>query len=120
MPTLPYAAPHEIQIDADRLEVAYGLLKQWTTGPDAPIPGGAIVVGRHGRAVEPRFFGRQGPEADAPPIRRDGAFLLASITKPVTYLAAMLLVERGLLSLSDRVTKYIPDFAAHHKDEMLV
>jgi CubicO group peptidase (beta-lactamase class C family) len=77
-------------------------------------------VGRNGRAVEPRFFGRQGPEADAPPIRRDGAFLLASITKPVTCLAGMLLVERGLLGLADRVTRYVPDFAAHHKDDTLV
>jgi CubicO group peptidase (beta-lactamase class C family) len=32
----------------------------------------------------------------------------------------MLLVERGLLNLSDRVTRYIPEFAAHHKEETLV
>jgi len=115
-----YAKPQEIGIDADRLQIAYDLLRQWTDGPDAPIPGGAIVVGRNGRAVEPRFFGRHGPEPDAGPIRRDGSFLLASITKPVTYLAAMLLVERGLLSLGDRVTRHVPDFAAHHKDETLV
>src|SRR5204863_9436310 len=38
----------------------------------------------------------------------------------VTYLGAMLLVERGLLNLSDRVTRYIPDFAAHHKENTLV
>jgi CubicO group peptidase (beta-lactamase class C family) len=47
-------------------------------------------------------------------------FLLASITKPITYLGAMILVQRGLLSLSDRVTHYLPEFAAHHKDETLV
>lgn len=47
-------------------------------------------------------------------------FLLASITKPITYLGAMILVERGELLLSDRVTRYLPDFAAHHKEETLV
>jgi len=106
MPALSYAKPEEIGFSAARLQVAFDLLARWTEGPDAAIPGATIIVGRHGRAIEPRFFGRQGPEADAQPLRRDGSFLLASITKPLTYLAAMLLVERGLLSLTDRVTKY--------------
>jgi CubicO group peptidase (beta-lactamase class C family) len=86
----------------------------------AVIPGGAIAVGRQGKLVEPRFFGRQGPEKNAPPIRRDAIFLLASITKPVVYLGALMLVERGLLNLSDPVTRYLPDFAAHHKEATLV
>jgi CubicO group peptidase (beta-lactamase class C family) len=70
--------------------------------------------------VEPKVFGRQGPERDSPPIRRDAIFLLASITKPVVYLGALMLVERGLLNLSDPVTRYLPDFAAHHKEGTLV
>src|SRR5213076_1256325 len=94
---LPHAKPEEIGLDARRLESAYGLLEEWTKGPKPAMPGAALVVGRHGKIVPPRFFGRQGPEADAEPIRRDGMFLLASITKPITYLGAMLLVERGLL-----------------------
>src|SRR5262245_28860408 len=94
-PRLPRAKPEEIGLDSRRLQVAYDLLEKWTTGPNAPVPGGAILVGRNGRIVSPRFFGRQGPEPDAPPIRHDGMFLLASITKPITYLGAMLLVERG-------------------------
>lgn len=120
MPKLEHAPPQEIGLDRSRLERAYDLLASWTDGPQAPLPGGAILVGRNGKIVEPRFFGRQGPEADAPPIRRDGVFLLASITKPVTYTAGMMLVERGLLNLSDPVTRYVPEFAAHHKDDTLV
>src|SRR5258708_39970584 len=111
-PTMTYAKPEEIAIDGARLETAYALFDEWTKAPGAAIPGAAIAVGRHGRMLEPRFFGRQGPEDDDEPIRRDSCFLLASITKPVTYLAAMLLVERGLLSLTDHVTNYIPEFAA--------
>jgi CubicO group peptidase (beta-lactamase class C family) len=102
------------------LETAYRLLRKWTTGPKPPIPGGAILVGRHGRVVPPRFFGRQGPEPHAEPIRTDSLFLLASISKPITYLAGMLQVEQGRLNLSDPVTQYIPDFAAHHKEDTLV
>ncbi len=120
MAGLPYARPEEIRIDAQRLDVAYKLLTSWTTGENAPVPSGAIVVGRNGRIVEPRFFGRQGPERGAEAIRRDAIFLVASITKPITCTAAMLLVERGELSLTDPVTRYIPEFAAHHKEDTLV
>jgi CubicO group peptidase (beta-lactamase class C family) len=117
---LTHAKPEDIGLDPRRLRVAYDLLEKWTTGPDAPVPGGAILVGRHGKVVPPRFFGRQGPEPDAPPIRPDGLFLMASITKPVVYLGAMMLVERGQLNLGDRVTRYVPEFAAHGKEETLV
>jgi CubicO group peptidase (beta-lactamase class C family) len=117
---LVHARPEAIGLDARRLQGAYDLLEKWTTGRNAPVPGGAILVGRAGRIVPPRFFGRQGPEPDAPPIRRDAAFLLASITKPITYLGALLLVERGQLNLGDRVTRYVPEFAAHGKEDTLV
>lgn len=117
---LPHAKPEEIGLDPRRLQIAYDLLEKWTAGAKPVVPGAAILVARRGKIVPPRFFGRQGPEGDAEPIRCDGMFLLASITKPITYLGAMILVERGLLNLGDRVTRYIPDFAAHHKEETLV
>ena len=108
--------PEEIRIDPKRLQIAYDLMANWTTGPNAPVPGGAILVGRFGKTVAPRFFGRQGPEANAGPIRRDCMFYMASVTKPVIYLGAMLLVERGKLNLSDRVTRYIPEFTGQGKE----
>ncbi|REJ75819.1 MAG: class A beta-lactamase-related serine hydrolase [Planctomycetota bacterium] len=120
MPHLQHATPAELNLDSTRLQLAYDRLTEWTAGDDPPVPGGAIVVGRRGRIVETKFFGKQGPERDAEAIRRDGMFLMASISKPVTYMAALMLMERGLLNLSDPVARYIPDFAAHHKDETLV
>ncbi|HEX4612636.1 MAG TPA: hypothetical protein VH092_30860, partial [Urbifossiella sp.] len=59
---LPVAVPADLGIDAARLRHAYDRLDEWTRGPTAPVPGGAILVGRHGKALAPRFFGRQGPE----------------------------------------------------------
>src|SRR5581483_3014115 len=104
---LPQVRPQDVGIDPRRLQVAYDLMEQWTAGPKAPVPGGAVLVGRFGKALAPRFFGRQGPEADAGPIRRDALFYMASVTKPVVYLGAMLLVERGRLNLSDPVKRYL-------------
>lgn len=118
MTSLPIVNPLEINLDRTRLLQAGKLLKEWTdTGI---IPGAAIVVGRHGKIVEPQFFGKQGPEKNAEALRRDGMFLLASITKPIVYMSALKLVERGELVLTVPVTQYIPDFAAHHKESILV
>lgn len=113
---LPQVKPEEIGIDPKRLQVAYDLLEKWTTGPDAPVPGAAIMVGRSGKAVAPRLFGRHGPEANAEPIRQDAMFYMASVTKPVIYMAAMMLVERGKLNLSDKVTRYVPEFTGKDKE----
>jgi CubicO group peptidase (beta-lactamase class C family) len=117
---LPAARPEDIGIDAKRLRAAYDLLDRWTAGREPAVPGGAILVGRRGKVLPPHFSGRQGPEPDAPPVRKDGMFLMASITKPVVYTAAMILVERGELNLTDRVTRYVPEFKAHGKEATLV
>jgi len=120
MSKLPYAKPEEIDLDPQRLQVAYDLLAEWTAGDKAPVPSAAIAVGRRGKLVEPRYFGRMGAEPGSPAIRPDAAFLLASITKPIVYLAGLQMVERGKLNLTDRVTRYFPEFAAHHKEDTLV
>lgn len=117
---LSQVKPDEIGLDPRRLQVAYDLLEKWTTGPKAPVPGGAILVGRSDKSLAPRYFGRQGPEPDAEPIRRDAMFYMASVTKPVICMAAMLLVERGQLNLSDRVTRYLPEFTGQNKEDVQV
>ena len=53
---LPQVKPEEIGIDPKRLQVAYDLLEKWTTGPNAPVPGAAMLVGRSGKTVAPRLF----------------------------------------------------------------
>jgi CubicO group peptidase (beta-lactamase class C family) len=117
---LPQVKPEEIGVDAKRLQVAYDLMQEWTAGKKAPVPGGAILVGRSGKALAPRHFGKQGPEADAEALRRDAMFYAASVTKPVIYLSAMILVERGKLNLSDAVTRYVPEFEGKNKDKAQV
>ena len=117
---LSHAKPEDMGLDAKQLQVAYDLMQKWTTGKDAPVPGGAILVGRDGKVTAPRFFGRQGPEAGAEPIRKDAMFYMASVTKPVVYMAALRLVERGQLSLTDKVSRHIPEFTGGGKENALV
>lgn len=48
------------------------------------------------------------------PVKQNTLFRLASMTKPITAFAVLVLVDRGLLSLSDPVSKYIPEFTDIH------
>lgn len=114
MPALPTAAnPEALGLNADRLQRAYALLERRTA--DGSVPAAALCVGRDGRALAPRLFGRQRSGRAAPALRADALFLVASITKPVTAIAVMILAERGELSLQDRVADFVPDFARNGK-----
>ena len=93
--SLPLAKPADIGIDTTRFERACRLLEEWTKADK--VPAAALCIGRRGKMIEPCLFGRQRPEANTP-LRKDALFLVASITKPVTAVAVMMLVERGLLS----------------------
>jgi N-acyl-D-amino-acid deacylase len=66
------------------------------------IPGGAVAVSRNGRLVYSRGFGYADVEAKAPvePVSR---FRIASISKPITAVAVLQLVEQGKLGLDERV-----------------
>ena len=50
--------------------------------------------------------------AEKKPMTADTMFWIASMTKPITGTAVMMLQDEGKLSLSDPVAKYIPEFAA--------
>ena len=105
-------------IDSERLGSAYRLLEGAVES--GKIPGVAILVARHGIAMEPRCFGRVSPEPDSPPIQPDTMFILASVTKPMTVAAVMLLVERGKISLDDPVASIIPEFGTQGKEQVTI
>jgi CubicO group peptidase (beta-lactamase class C family) len=74
------------------------------------IPGAILLIQQHGRPVYFENFGVR-DVATRLPMTADTIFRLYSMSKPVTSVAAMMLVEDGKLSLSDPVAKYIPAFA---------
>ena len=75
---------------------------------DFDIPGAAVAVVRHGRLVYARGFGMADREAGTP-VRPDSLFRIASVSKPITSVAVLKLMEDGLLDLDARV---FPDLLA--------
>lgn len=118
MTGLPVAKPEEIGFVPSRLQCVQDLLEHWVQTDKIPAAG--LCVGRKGKMLEPRFVGRQRPERDAPPLRDDALFLVASITKPLTVTAVVMLVERGELALEDKVAAYVPKFAQNGKGEVQI
>jgi CubicO group peptidase (beta-lactamase class C family) len=74
------------------------------------LPGAVVLIARNGKIVMFDAFGFRDREAKAP-MTTDAIFRIASMTKPIVSVAAMILVEEGKLSLADKVSKYIPAFA---------
>src|SRR5216683_6871097 len=74
------------------------------------IPGAVMLIARNGKIVMFDAFGFRDREAKAP-MTSDAIFRIASMTKPIVSVAAMMLVEEGKLSLADPVSRYIPAFA---------
>jgi CubicO group peptidase (beta-lactamase class C family) len=111
---LPIAKPAEIGLDGPRLQNAFNLLKRWIDANKLPAAG--LAIGRKGKLIEPLLVGRHSPEKSSPPLRKDALFLVASITKPVTVGAAMMLVERGELALEDPVNRYVPKFVGDGRE----
>jgi CubicO group peptidase (beta-lactamase class C family) len=73
------------------------------------IPGAIVLIQRHGKPVYFKCFGKR--NVDGTPITADTIFPLHSVTKTITSVAAMMLVDRGKIALDDPVSKYIPSFA---------
>src|ERR1700754_4663987 len=74
------------------------------------IPGAIFLVQQHGKPVYYKKFGVI-DVATKRPMRDDAIFRLYSMSKPITSVAAMMLVDDGKLALDDPLSKYIPAFA---------
>ncbi|MGA2982559.1 MAG: serine hydrolase domain-containing protein [Terriglobia bacterium] len=112
------ASPSAAGMSEAQLERASGVIQAEVES--GRMGAAALLVARHGRVVLHRGFGRLSPAADAPAVRPDSVFLVASITKPITACALMLLVEGGQVSLSDPVSHYLPEFTVGERDKILV
>ena len=78
---------------------------------DGRVAGVMTLVARRGQVVHWDAVGERDVEA-GDPLEPDDIFRIYSMTKPITSVATMILVEEGAVSLDDPVAKFIPEFAA--------
>jgi len=74
------------------------------------IPGAVTLVATRDRITHLRAIGDAGPSGGKP-MRKDSIFWIASMTKPITGTAILMLQDEGKLNVNDPVSKYIPEMA---------
>jgi CubicO group peptidase (beta-lactamase class C family) len=105
--TLSRATPAEVGFSAARLDHIAQVLRE--DAGKGLVPGSILLVARHGKIAYFESVGTLNPATKAP-MTKDAIFRIFSMSKPVTTVSAMMLVEEGKLALSDPVAKYIPQF----------
>jgi CubicO group peptidase (beta-lactamase class C family) len=106
---LPTARPESVGMSADRLQQLTATMQAEVDQKQAA--GIVTMIAHRGRVVYMSAVGSRDLAAGAP-MSSDSLFRLASMTKPVTSVAIMMLYEQGRIKLSDPISKYIPEFKA--------
>ncbi len=105
---LPRANPQDVGLSAERLQQLRPTLQKYVD--EGKVAGSVALVARRGKLVFFEAFGQADREARSP-MQADSVFRIASQTKAIVSVGAMMLVEQGKLLLADPVSKYIPEFA---------
>ena len=104
---LPIAIAESVGMSTERLTRIGTWLDEIVENGDAA--GTVTLVARHGRVVHHLATGSRGMEVPDP-MPLDALFDIASMTKPLTAVAALMLYEEGQITLEDSVSNHIPEF----------
>ena len=110
----PLAKPETVDVSQDRLSRIRTVLQKEIDADR--LPGAVVMIARRGQLIYSEAIGFQ-DKAASKPMTKDAIFRIYSMTKPLTSVAAMMLVEEGRMQLTDPVAKFLPQFA---KMEVLV
>ena len=105
----PSLAPSAVGVSAQRLDRLHAGMQGFVDRNEAA--GIVTLIMREGRLVDLHAAGFQDKESKTP-MRTSTMFRIASMTKPITSVAVMMLYEEGKLFLTDPVSKFIPAFKA--------
>src|SRR6266481_8269124 len=105
---LPRARPEEVGLSSERLARISATLKANIEA--GRIPGAVIAIARHGKLVALDAYGWRDKAAGVA-MTTDTIFNIASMTKPMTAVGALMLYEQGKLLIDDPLSKYFPKFA---------
>src|SRR5687767_4096398 len=112
--TLVPAAPHEAGMRDDLTSSLDSIMRAAIA--ERVAPGAAIAVGRYGRIVHMKGYGRLDTAQTSPEVDENSIFDMASLTKVIaTTTATMMLEEQGLLDLDRTVVSYLPELNAADK-----
>ena len=100
--------PEDVGLSSARLQRVHDALK--TDIDKGVVPGAVALIARRGKIVSLEALGYRDREANAA-MKADTIFRIASMTKPFTSVATMMLAEEGKLLIADPVVRYIPEFA---------
>lgn len=100
-------SPEEVGLSGERLERITAAIRESVDG--GRIAGGAALVARRGKIAYHTAVGMADREANQP-LRTDSLFRIASMTKPVTSVAVMMLYEEGRFLLGQPVSDFLPEF----------
>jgi len=101
------AKPEDVGLSSERLSRITEMMKRHAAAGE--ISGGVTLVARHGRLAHLEATGVTDIDTKKP-MTKDAVFRIASMTKPVTGVAIMMMMEEGKLKITDPVSKYIPSF----------
>ena len=104
---LPTTRPEAAGLSEERLDRLTQVVQ--TEVDKREIPGVVALIARHGKVAYFRSFGMADREAGRA-MSKDSLFRIASMSKPVTSVAVMILYEEGRLLLTDPVEQFIPEF----------
>jgi CubicO group peptidase (beta-lactamase class C family) len=104
-------SPENLGLSSIRLEQVDNLIKGAIE--EQIIAGAVALVARHGQIAFMESYGMANI-AEEKPMREDNLFRIASMTKPITSLAIMMLYEEGHFFLTDPVSLFIPEFENPH------
>ena len=99
--------PEDVGLSTQRLARITDMLKRHIAAGE--ISGGVTLVARHGKVAHLEATGVMDIDSKKP-MTKDAIFRIASMTKPVTGVAIMMMMEEGKLRITDPVSKYIPSF----------
>ena len=105
---LPHANPLDVGLCPERTQRLMDVLRREVDS--GRLPGAVAMVARKGQIAVFEAVGQQDPGTGMP-MQIDSIFRIYSMTKPVVSVAVMMLVERGLLLLSDPVSRWLPEYA---------
>ena len=101
-------SPEEVGFVATRLKRLSDRIEEGVKNNE--LPGAVVLIARNGKLVMFDSFGFRDKDAKVP-MTNDTIFRIASMTKPIVSVAAIMLMEEGKLTLADPVSRYIPAFA---------